>query len=67
MFDSYSIRFAEKELSLLGSKLAENLWRLFDDDRDISCLFESFYGTVKEDIITICKVAADFSKAGKEK
>ena len=56
VFDSYSVRFGEKELSLLGSKLAENSWSLLDNDKDFSCLFESFYGTIKEAILSICKV-----------
>ena len=56
VFDSYSIRFGESELSLLGSKLAENSWNLFDNDKDFSCLSESFYGTIKEAILSICKV-----------
>ena len=56
MFDSYSIRFGENELSLLGSKLAKNSWSLFDNNKDFSCLFESFYGTIKEAILSICKV-----------
>ena len=54
VFDSYSVRFGEKELSLLGSKLAENSWSLLDNDKDFSCLFESFYGTIKEAIHSIC-------------
>ena len=39
VFDSYSIRFCENELSLLESKLAEYSWSLFDNDKDFSCLF----------------------------
>ena len=34
LFDFYSIRFGEKELSLLGSKMAENSWILFENDKD---------------------------------
>ena len=51
MLDSYSIRFGEKEISLLGSKLVENSWGLFDNDKKFSCLFESFYGTIEVAIL----------------
>jgi hypothetical protein len=54
LFDSYSISFGEKELSLLGFKLTDNFLGLFDNDIDFSSLFESFYGTIKEAIISIC-------------
>jgi len=47
VFDYYSIWLGDKELFLLGSKLAENSWSFFDNDKDFSCLFDSFYGTVK--------------------
>ena len=54
-FYSYSISL-ENELSLLGSKLAKKSWSLFDNGKDFSYLFDSFYGTIKEAILNICKV-----------
>ena len=44
MFDLYTVILGEKQLSVLGSKLAEKSWSVSDNEMDFSCLFETFSG-----------------------